>query len=61
MPSAIAFGPYFGGLADRWGRRPVYSIALTGLLLQLVALYVVCKCSICFNGPVLLKCRCGLA
>lgn len=44
MPSAIAFGPYFGGLADRWGRRPVYSTALTGILLELVALYVVCKC-----------------
>jgi hypothetical protein len=40
--TAIFVGPYFGRLADRWGRRPVYGIVLGGLMLQLASFYVVC-------------------
>ena len=40
--AAIFVGPYFGLLADRWGRRAVYSIVLVGLMLQLASFYIVC-------------------
>jgi hypothetical protein len=54
--TAIFVGPYFGLLADRWGRRTVYSMVLVGLMLQLVSFYIVCTPPHLFPVPVKSEC-----
>lgn len=41
--TAIIFGPYFGSLADKMGRRPTYALCLLGMILHLAFLYLTCQ------------------
>lgn len=58
IPSILMTVP-FGILSDKWGRRPVLSLAMSGAMLQMFALATIRM--YCPGGPLALVVRCWLA
>jgi hypothetical protein len=42
---AVLLGAGFGSLADQYGRRPIYALAIFGMLCLLGSTYLICKLS----------------